>query len=100
MGKDVVSGNAGDDELFGGPARDVVKGGPGGDTLVGNLGSDTLLGGIGDDRFLGDNPAPGGPSESSSHDVCNGQQGTDFAVENTCERLSRIESTGPFPQEP
>jgi hypothetical protein len=32
------------------------------------------------------------------HDVCNGQQGFDFAVENTCEQENQIEATGPFPQ--
>jgi Ca2+-binding RTX toxin-like protein len=100
MAKDVVDGDAGDDELFGGPADDVVKGGDGSDTLVGNFGDDVLLGGKGDDRMTGDNPPPPFPvpTQAPSRDVCNGQQGTDFAVEETCEQENQIELTGPFPE--
>jgi Ca2+-binding RTX toxin-like protein len=61
----------------------LLRGGDGNDVLIGNFGSDVLLGGKGDDMILGDNPQdPADPS----HDACNGQQGTDFAVEGTCER--------------
>jgi hypothetical protein len=55
-----------------------------------------LLGGKGDDLFTGDNP-PMNPPDPSSHDVCNGQQGSDFAVEGTCEQENQMEATGPFP---
>jgi Ca2+-binding RTX toxin-like protein len=75
-GNDLIRGGDGDDELFGGPANDLVKGGDGNDTLIGNLGNDVLLAGRGDDVLLGDQPAPGGPAEPSSFDLCNGQQGT------------------------
>ena len=44
-------------------------------------------------RFRFRTPAPG-----PSHDVCNGQQGTDFAVVGTCEQENQIELTGPFPE--
>ena len=64
--------------------------------LIGNFGSDVLLGGERDDLFLGDNPQ--GPPDPS-HDVCNGQQGSDFAVEGTCEQENQMEATGPFPEE-
>jgi Ca2+-binding RTX toxin-like protein len=91
MAEDLVSGGSGDDELFGGPANDIVKGGDGNDTLIGNFGNGLLLGGRGDDIFLGDAPAPGGPPEPSSFDVCIGQQGHDLAVPDTCEREIQIE---------
>jgi Ca2+-binding RTX toxin-like protein len=77
--------------LFGGTANDLVKGGDGNDFLVGNLANDLLLGGRGDDIFIGDQPAPGGPPETSSFDVCIGQQGTDLAAPDTCERELQIE---------
>jgi hypothetical protein len=54
-------------------------------------GNDLLLGGRGDDIFIGDRPAPGGPPETSSFDVCIGQQGTDLAAPDTCERELQIE---------
>ena len=103
MDRDHVDGDAGDDALFGGPADDVVRGGEGGDDLIGNFGSDVLLGGEGDDRLLGDNPPPpvplpNPPPEEPSHDVCNGQRGTDFAVVGTCEQENQIELIGPFPE--
>jgi hypothetical protein len=41
--------------------------------------------------LLGDQPAPGGPPEASSFDICNGQQGTDLAVPDTCELEIQIE---------
>jgi Ca2+-binding RTX toxin-like protein len=90
-GNDLIRGGDGDDGLFGGPANDLVKGGDGNDELVGNLGNDLLLGGRGDDVLLGDQPAPGGPPEPSSFDLCNGQQGTDLAVPDTCELEISIE---------
>jgi hypothetical protein len=31
-------------------------------------------------------------------DVCNGQQGEDFAVEGSCEVLNQVETTGPLPE--
>ena len=40
-----------------------------------------------------------GPADPS-HDVCNGQQGSDFAVEGTCEQANQIETFGPFPGGP
>jgi hypothetical protein len=49
------------------------------------------LAGRGDDMLLGDQPAPGGPPEASSFDICNGQQGTDLAVPDTCELEIQIE---------
>ncbi len=91
-----MAGDAGDDELFGGPADDVVNGGDGNDQLVGNFGSDTLLGGKGDDLFLGDNPI--GVPDPVPFDVCNGQQGMDFAVIDTCEHLGQMEGEIPFPE--
>ena len=91
MAEDIVSGGSGDDELFGGPANDLVKGGDGNDNLIGNLGNDVLLAGRGDDVLLGDQPGPGGPPEPSSFDLCNGQQGTDLAVPDTCELEISIE---------
>ena len=74
-----------------------MQGGDGNDTLIGNFGSDVLHGGKGDDQFLGDNP--NGAPDTGSRDVCSGQQGTDFAVEETCEQEDQIEATGPFPEE-
>jgi hypothetical protein len=59
--------------------------------LIGNLGNDVLLAGRGDDILLGDQPAPGGPPEASSFDICNGQQGTDLSVPDTCEQEISIE---------
>ncbi len=38
-----------------------------------------------------------GPPDPS-HDVCNGQQGTDLAVEDTCEQENQIEGLIPFPE--
>jgi Ca2+-binding RTX toxin-like protein len=90
-GRDLIDGGAGNDELFGGPANDLVEGGNGNDNLIGNLGNDALLAGRGDDVLLGDQPAPGGPPEASSFDICNGQQGTDLAVPDTCELEIQIE---------
>jgi hypothetical protein len=97
MGEDNISGDSGDDELFGGPANDEVRGGDGDDVVVGNFGDDVLLGGKGDDMITGDNPSPILP-QGPSQDVCNGQQGEDFAVEGTCEVQVQIETTGPLPQ--
>ena len=79
-----------------------MKGDTGNDLLIGNFGDDVLLGGKGDDALLGDNPTPpppNSPPPPASFDVCNGQQGTDFAVENTCEEENQIEATGPLPEE-
>jgi Ca2+-binding RTX toxin-like protein len=95
-GADVVSGDEGDDQLFGGPADDVLQGGDGADTLVGNFGSDTLLGGKGDDLFLGGNP--NGAPDTGTSDTCNGQQGTDLAVIDSCEALGQMEGEIPFPE--
>ncbi|HEV3399719.1 MAG TPA: hypothetical protein VG693_10555 [Actinomycetes bacterium] len=69
----------------------MVSGGDGNDELIGNLGNDVLLAGRGDDALLGDQPVPGGSAEPSSFDICNGQQGTDLAVPDTCELEIRIE---------
>ena len=91
-----MSGDDGDDELFGGPADDTVQGDDGNDTLIGNFGSDTLLGGQGDDLFLGDNP--NGAPDAGTFDVCNGQQGSDFAVVDTCEHQGQMEGEIPFPE--
>ena len=50
--------------------------------------------------MTGDNPPNrSGLPPGASHDVCNGQQGSDFAVEETCEQESQIEATGPLPGE-
>ncbi len=95
-GADIVGGDDGDDELFGGPADDVLNGGDGNDKLVGNFGSDTLLGGKGDDLFLGDNP--NGVPDPGTFDTCNGQQGEDFAVIDSCEQLGQMEGEIPLPE--
>ena len=59
-----------------------------------------LLAGQGDDALAGGQPAPARLRPApASHDVCNGQQGTDFAVENTCEEENQIEATGPLPED-
>ena len=63
--------------------------------VVGNFGNDVLLGGSGDDLMTGDNPIP--VAQGPSFDVCNGQQGNDFAVEGSCEQLNQVETTGPLP---
>ena len=73
-----------------------MQGGDGSDTLIGNFGSDTLLGGQGDDLFLGDNP--NGAPDRGTFDVCNGQQGSDFAVVDTCEHQGQMEGDIPFPE--
>ena len=59
-------------------------------------GSDTLLGGTGDYLFLGDNP--NGAPDPGTSDTCNVQQGTDFAVVDTCESLGQMEGEIPFPE--
>ncbi|MBA3299097.1 MAG: hypothetical protein H0U24_03350 [Thermoleophilaceae bacterium] len=54
----------------------------------GRTGRGTLIGGKGDDVFNGD---AFGPPGAPSHDVCNGQQGTDLAFPGTCERENQME---------
>jgi Ca2+-binding RTX toxin-like protein len=61
------------------------------DIVSGGTGNDELLAGGGDDVLLGDQPAPGGPPEASSFDICNDQQGTDLAVPDTCELEIQLE---------
>jgi Ca2+-binding RTX toxin-like protein len=90
-GRDVIAGLDGNDFATGQMAEDIVSGGDGNDELIGNLGNDVLLAGRGDDALLGDQPVPGGSAEPSSFDICNGQQGTDLAVPDTCKLEIRIE---------
>ena len=92
MGADTVSGDAGDDELFGGPADDTLRGGDGSDFMVGHFGSDTLLGGAGDDFMIGN--TFGGPDSVPVVDVCNGQQGDDAALEDSC-TVAHVEFLAP-----
>ena len=50
----------------------------------------------GDDLFLGGNP--NGAPDPGTSDTCHGQQGTDFAVVDTCEMLGQMEGEIPFPE--
>ncbi len=61
-GKDLISGEIGDDQLFGDDGDDTIKGGAGFDLLSGGIGddvldggddSDTLIGGLGSDTLTG-----------------------------------------------
>ncbi|MCE8420011.1 hypothetical protein LZ190_15085, partial [Rhodovulum sulfidophilum] len=48
----LMSGNAGNDQLYGGSGSDTLLGGPGEDVLQGGAGDDTLGGGTGSDIFV------------------------------------------------
>jgi Ca2+-binding RTX toxin-like protein len=87
----VIAGRDGNDIILGSAAAAPICGGRGNGGLIGNLGNDVLLAGRGDDILLGDQPAPGGAPEPSSFDICNGQQGTDLSVPDTCELEIQIE---------
>ena len=56
-----------------------------------------LLGGKGDDLLDGDITGAVGPvpGPNPSHDVCNGQQGSDSSY--GCEQANQIETVLPFP---
>ena len=96
MGADDVFGDDGDDEVFGGPADDTLHGGDGADFLVGHFGSDTLLGGKGDDTMIGN--TFGEPDAVPVSDVCNGQQGQDFALIGSC-TVTHAEIVGVPPED-
>jgi hypothetical protein len=51
-GKDVLTGDSGDDKLWGGRAKDILNGGDGNDRITGGLGKDRLTGGAGGDTFV------------------------------------------------
>ena len=51
---DIVSGQAGNDELRGGSGEDQLLGGDGNDSIRGDAGSDTISGGRGNDQLRGD----------------------------------------------
>ncbi|MEE7475582.1 cellulase family glycosylhydrolase [Methylobacterium hispanicum] len=53
MGKDTLTGGAGDDVLYGGQGQDRIAVGAGDNLAYGNLGDDTILGGPGRDTLFG-----------------------------------------------
>ena len=71
-GNDQLFGIGGDDTLNGGAGNDLALGGAGNDTVNGNAGDDLLLGGIGDDVITG----------GLGRDFLFGQAGTDTFVFN------------------
>ena len=76
--------------------RATIFGLGGDDVICGDLGDDRIDGGKGDDLFFGDNP--NGAPDPGTSDTCNGQQGTDLAVIDTCEALGQMEGEIPFPE--
>ena len=87
-GDDRIRGVGGDDVVCAGSGRDAVDAGTGHDSVIGDDGSDLLRGGRGDDRISGDTP---GSPERIARDLCIGQQGSDLAVDGTCEQLVGVE---------
>ena len=55
---------------------------------MGNFGSDRLQAGKGDDVLIGNSF---GTPEEGAFDVCNGQQGHDLALPESCDRENQIE---------
>ena len=77
-GNDVLTGGAGNDELFGGNGNDTLNGGDGNDTLFGGNGNDTVVGGKGaDTAFLGNGNDTFIWNPGDGDDVVNGQNGFD-----------------------
>ncbi|MEO1291595.1 MAG: pre-peptidase C-terminal domain-containing protein [Pseudomonadota bacterium] len=64
---DLLSGDAGENELLGLAGNDTLSGGDGADTLLGNNGDDDLIGGAGDDTLFG----------GAGNDILRGQAGDD-----------------------
>ena len=96
-GNDVLTGGAGDDELYGGDGYDYLLGGSGDDTLYGGDGLDNLYGGDGDDTLYGgddDDTLDGGDGDDwlyggdnndrltggGGDDVLDGGAGDDYAL--------------------
>ena len=67
---DVITGNAGDNNLWGGEGADTLAGGDGNDWLDGGDGNDSLQGGTGNDGFSG----------GAGNDIINGGDGADRAT--------------------
>ncbi|MEO1686638.1 MAG: calcium-binding protein [Pseudomonadota bacterium] len=78
LGRNVIEGGAGDDDLVGGAAGDVLRGDDGRDRLVGDGGADKLYGGARADDLIGDQgPGPGGSPKSAGADLLRGGGGRD-----------------------
>jgi len=69
-GDDQLIGLAGDDQLFGDAGNDFIRGGDGTDVLGGGAGDDELLGSPGDDLAFG----------NEGNDEVNGQAGNDILI--------------------
>ncbi|AUQ52582.1 hemolysin-like protein (plasmid) [Phaeobacter inhibens] len=75
-GNNVLSGEAGDDDIDGGEGNDILRGGGEVDNLNGGKGNDTLFGGNDDDNAVGLNT--GGLFGGDGADVINGGKGDDL----------------------
>ncbi len=71
-GADVISGGAGDDQIFGQGGDDQINAGEGENYVEGNGGADRIVGGSGNDFFIGDDQFNGVPWESQNPNVTHG----------------------------
>ncbi|HEY9778808.1 MAG TPA: calcium-binding protein [Leptolyngbyaceae cyanobacterium] len=78
MGDDMLTGGAGDDDLYGQNGRDMLDGGDGIDLLQGGNGNDTLNGGKGDDVLYGQNANDSPDPNVEDNDILNGGDGNDY----------------------
>lgn len=72
--RDVIFGEAGNDQAYGGPGNDSMDGGDGNDSLSGGIGRDWLAGQAGDDYLEGD---PDDANSPGSNDKLYGGEGND-----------------------
>lgn len=75
-GRDTLSGRGGNDTLYGGADGDTLDGGAGDDTLHGHTGSDSLTGGSGADTFVF--AAPRGNMSFGYDTITDFEAGIDF----------------------
>ncbi|MEO0680889.1 MAG: calcium-binding protein [Pseudomonadota bacterium] len=78
LGRSVVDGGVGNDQLVGGVGGDRLRGEKGNDFIGGNGGRDKLYGGAGRDELFGD-AVPGTRSQQTGADLIRGGSGADKA---------------------